>query len=69
VGRTRGTTAGEAKPHGRTHRARAEAGDPFGRRIARVRLRSRLFKVWITLVSLAVTAAVTALIFSLLGDR
>jgi hypothetical protein len=34
-----------------------------------VRLRSRLFKVWITLVSLAVTAAVTALIFSLLGDR
>ncbi len=68
VGRTRATTDEWRRYYDRAARARARFGDPFERHIRRRRLLSRVSYLCVILTCLGVTAALSSLVFSLLGD-
>lgn len=68
VGRTRDANEEWRQYYERADRARARFGDPFVRHIRRLRLRNAVIDVCLALAFIGIAAAITAFVFSSVGD-
>jgi hypothetical protein len=69
VGRTRDASDEWRQYYERADRARARFGDPVQRHFRRLRLRNAVLDVILALAFIGIAAAVTAFVFSSIGDQ
>jgi hypothetical protein len=69
VGRTRATSEEWQLYYERADEVRKRFGDPFERYLKHRRLRDAIFNLCVGVTFLGITGAVTALVFSLLGEQ